>query len=159
MNKKLFHDKDCQCGLIVLIFAVLGWAYTHATIHTSNALVASGIAADFYPKLLFSVLGVCGIVLFVQGAMRPEAEQVPFPRTDWKRILITFVLLLAYAYLMEYTGFILSSIVFMVVFMLFLGERKVLNLILVPVIGSILIYLLFGKVFMIALPTAPFLPF
>ena len=159
MNKKIFHDKDCQCGLIVFLMGVAGWLYTHATIHTTNALVASGISADFYPKLLFILLCVCGVILFIQGAMRPAEDQVPFPRTDWKRILITFVLLLAYAYLMQYTGFIISSIVFMVVFMLFLGERKILNLILVPVIGSLLIYLLFGKIFMISLPTTPFLSF
>ena len=159
MMKRVFRDKDCQCGLFVFLLGCVGWLYTHATIHTSNALVASGIAADFYPKLLFVVLAACGVLLFIQGSIRSAEEQVPFPRTDWKRILITFVMLLAYAYLMQFTGFIISSIVFMVVFMLFLGERKVLNLILVPVIGSVAIYLLFGKVFMIALPTAPFLPF
>ena len=157
MIKRIFRDKDCQCGLIVFLMGVAGWLYTHATIHTSNALVASGISADFYPKLLFGLLAVCGVILFVQGYTRPEAEKVPFPRTDWKNIFVTFLMLLAYAYLMQYTGFILSSIIFMAAFMLFLGERKVLNLILVPVIGSILIYLLFGKIFMISLPGVPFL--
>jgi len=155
MKRNLLRDKDCQAGLIVAAFGAVGWAYTHATIHTSNALVASGIAADFYPKLLFGLLVFCGALLFFQGFTRTAEEQVPFPKTDWKNVLITFALMLAYAFLMDakLLGFIIASIIFMFVFMLFLGERKPLILVLVPVIGSLAVYLLFGKVFMIALPT------
>ncbi len=157
MNSKRnpLKDRDFQAGAIVLIFAIAGYVYTQMTVSTSNALVASGIAADFYPKLLFLVLGACGVILMVQSARRLPEEQVPFPRTDWKRLLISFFLMLAYAFLLDekLLGFIIASILFMFVFMLFLGERKWRNLILVPVVGTFAIWLLFGKVFMIALPT------
>jgi|GEM_PF-664141 len=155
MKRNLLRDKDVQAGLLVILFAIAGYFYTNATVSTSNSLVASGIAADFYPKLLFLVLGICGVILLVQGAMRKPEEQIPFPRTDWKRIFISFFMMLAYAFLIDekLLGFIIASILFMFAFMFFLGERKWLNLILVPIIGSFGVWLLFGKVFSIALPT------
>ncbi len=157
MNSKRnpLKDRDFQAGLIVLVFAIVGYIYTQMTITTSNALVASGIAADFYPKLLFAVMGVCGIILMIQSARRLPEEQVPFPRTDWKRLFIGFFLMLAYAFLIDekLLGFILASILFMFVFMLFLGERNWRTLIIVPLAGTFGIWLLFGKVFRLALPT------
>ena len=69
MKRNLLRDKDVQAGLIVLLFAIAGYFYTNATVSTSNKLVASGISADFYPKLLFLVLGVCGIALQFCGVL------------------------------------------------------------------------------------------
>lgn len=151
--KAYLRDKDFQAGILTALFGIVGWLYTHATIETANALVASGIAASFYPKCLFGALVICGAILMYQSYMKLPEERTPFPRTDWKGIFVTFVLMLAYTFLMDFVGFIISSIVFMVAFMLFLGERSWKTLILVPVIGSVGVYLIFGKLFMIALPT------
>ena len=151
--KTYLREKDFQAGLLTALFGVAGWLYTHATVTTSNSLVASGIAADFYPKCLFGALVLCGLFLMYQSFMKLPEERQTFPRTDWKSVIITFVLMFAYAFLLDIAGFIISSILFMFVFMLFLGERNWKTLILVPVLGSIGVFLVFGKLFMIALPT------
>ena len=151
--KAYLREKDFQAGLITAVFGVAGWLYTHFTVTTSNSLVASGIAADFYPKCLFGALVIFGAMLMYQSFMKLPEERQSFPRTDWKGVIITFIMMFAYTFLMDIVGFIISSIVFMVAFMIFLGERNLKTLILVPVIGSVGVYLVFGKLFMIALPT------
>ena len=54
---------------------------------------------------------------------------------------------------LRYLGFVADTLIGIPVLMVWLGERKWLNLVLVPLIGSFGVWLLFGKVFSIALPT------
>lgn len=140
-------DQDFQSGLAFVILSIAGFFYSVVYIDSVSRV---GVPADFYPKLLFVILGLCGLRLMYVGYKR--AEKVPFPKMDWKMVLITFALLLGYAFLMELAGFVISSIVFMLLFMLVLGERKPVTLVGVPVIGTLAVYFLFTKAFMIVLP-------
>ena len=147
MVKNILRDKDCLSGLVVLIFAIAGYVYSEVKI---SSVATVGVAPDFYPKLLFIVIGGCGAATLIQGIRREQKKNMPY--FNWKPVLTTIGLLVGYAYLLQLTNFIISSILFMVAFMLVLGERKPLNLISVPVVTSLLIYFLFSKAFMIMLP-------
>ena len=147
MLKNMVRDRDSLSGLIVLIFAIAGYIYSVFKI-SSDATV--GVAPDFYPKLLFIVIGISGLVTLLNGFRREIKKEMP--AFNWKAVITVITLLIGYAYLLQLVGFVISSIVFMIAFMFVLGERKPINMIVVPIITSLLIYFLFSKAFMIMLP-------
>lgn len=147
MLKNMVKDRDSLSGFIVLIFSIAGYFYSEFKI-SSEAKV--GVAPDFYPKLLFIVIGICAVITLF-GSIKRESKRT-MPKFNWPAVITVIALLIGYAYLLQLTGFIISSIIFMVAFMFVLGERKPLNMILIPVITSLLIYFLFSKAFMIMLP-------
>ena len=156
MKKNFLRDKDCQCGLLFILFGIVAYIYTHVTIHKMANTVSAGVNPDLYPKFVFAGMVICGVIILVQGLRRTkEDKQTPFPKVDWKKIIGSFVLMMAYSILMseKMLGFVIASVLFLFAFMFFLGERKWLNLVLVPIVCSVGIWLLFGKLFMISLPT------
>jgi len=152
MNSKLkvkskFADQDFKVGLVLLIVAILGYYYSVVYIYSVSTV---GVAPDFYPKFLFFILGLSGIVLMIQGYKRVDKK--PMPKYNWKMLIVTTALLFGYELLFEYFGFVISTIVFMVIFMLVLNERKPIKIVLVPILTTLSIYFLFTKAFMILLP-------
>lgn len=139
-------DSDCWAGGFLIIFSVWGAISGRQIVH----LKTQGLSAAFFPNLLFVVMAICGIVLFYRGWVRKA--KVSVPRFCWSKLLPWFALLAGYSFSFEYIGFIFATLVFMVVGMILLGERRWKVLGLVPVISSVGIYYLFSKVFMIAMP-------
>ncbi len=139
-------DADCLAGFALLIFSFFGVTVGKEIVH----LKTQGLSAAFFPNLLFVVLAICGFVLIYQGWRREQKS--PLPQFIWSKLIPWFVLLAAYALVFEYAGFIIATILFVIVSMLLLGERRLVWLGAVPLISSFGIYFLFSKVFMIVMP-------
>lgn len=145
-----FRDQDCFLGLIFVILGVLGYLYSDIYIYSED-VPGAGVAPDFYPKLLFTILAICGLGLIIEGYKHEEKKPLLI-KFDWKILLPTIVVLFGYAILFEKFGFIISTLVFMIVFILLLGERNPVLILSVPIITTLFIYLLFTRAFMIVVP-------
>lgn len=141
-----FKDQDIFSGSLLILCALIGYFFAAQM----ENLVVAGLSAAFYPSLLFTIMLICGSSLVYQGHKRQEKN--PFPAFKWGKILPMVVALSLYVLLLEYVGFIASTIIFLISAMLIFGERRKKILLTVPVITAVVVYYLFSTAFMIVLP-------
>jgi putative tricarboxylic transport membrane protein len=139
-------DQDVYSGSALVLVSLVGIFMARSLPH----MATTGLSAGFFPGFMFMCLGICGLGLIYQGWKRNE--KVAMPKFLWKKIIPMLVLAGLYAFALEPIGFRISTLLFVLVTMFFLGERKPISLITVPVITSLSIFYLFSKVFLIALP-------
>lgn len=139
-------DADCWSGIALIVFALAGLCSASNIVQ----LKTQGLSAGFFPNLLFGVLILCGLILICQSWRRQEI--IPFPKFQWRKLVPWFITLMMYALVFEYAGFIISTLIFMVVGMLLLGERRLVVLGAIPLLSTFGIYYLFSKIFMIVMP-------
>lgn len=98
------------------------------------------------------VMIVLTLIVLAQGISIKKAEEAPeevkerksFTVTaEGKKLAVYILSLVAYLILMKYLGFIVSTLLFIAGLTYYLGERKISNLILVPVCLTAGIYLMF----------------
>ncbi len=103
--------------LFLLVVLLYGWGGSQLT----TALQGDVIGPAFFPRIL-TVLGiVLGIVLFVQGATREKTDG-PEERGSDLTALVPAAMLLVYALVMEWLGFVLATVPFLVIAFRYLGH-------------------------------------
>jgi hypothetical protein len=124
------------------------------------------IAPDFWPIwiLNFAVLISAGILFSaikdVYKEIKDSAAKQPIgePATEMPtakelgRTLGVVGITLVYLYLMPILGFFVSTIVFGIVYLLFLRERQAVTLISAPIFLVLLIYIVFTQLLVVPLP-------
>lgn len=79
--------------------------------------------AGFFPAVLAALLAVvalAGLIAALRGSGRQEGED---SRLVWKKIILTVTALLAFAFIFEYVGYLVTTFLF-VAFLLRIVERK-----------------------------------
>ena len=138
-------SNDVLVGLIIIVFSIAGFVYTHAT--DMQSLV--GLSPGAFPQFLFAMMGLCGISICFEGKKRTESTQV---NLNWKKFLSVVLLLVIYAYALEYLGFIISTIAFLAIALYIFEEKRIKVVLAVPVFTSVIIYYMFTELFLIPLP-------
>ncbi len=141
-------NKDKLIGIILIIFSLAGVAYSATIPSTSNLPLAA--TTKFYPIILLIALGFCGFVIMLTAPKCPETA--PSPKFSRKKLAIYTGLLILYIVLFKYIGFIVSTVIFMLLAMRFHGEKRPLFLIGFPVLSGLGMYLLFCYLFQVPLP-------
>ena len=137
--------------LILLAGAALGWHALNR--HAQLARVDWALSPYLFPLLVSMGLFILGILLMQEG-MKPQHQSTKQP-LHWPTVVMTIGCALCYFLLMPFLGFALATALFLLAMLLFLGERRVLMLILLPLVFSAVLYTLFGKLLHVMLPGAP----
>lgn len=140
-------NSDTGAGIVLALFSLAGIVYISQQGYKSTV----GLSPGFFPTFVLVVLGLCGVVLFAKS-VTVEKDKTFIPVFAWKKLLPVIVMLAVYMFAMEYIGFIISTLIFMVVTMLFYGERRKKYLALVPIATTAFIFLVFTEIFNIPLP-------
>jgi putative tricarboxylic transport membrane protein len=101
-------------------------------------LAVAGLSAAFFPSFLFTIMVICGLVLIRQGIKREK--KIPFPNLHLPKLLPVVGILVIYVLLMDYLGFIISTIVFLLTSLYVFGERRKKMLAVVPVTTAVIVY-------------------
>ncbi|MDR1251790.1 MAG: tripartite tricarboxylate transporter TctB family protein [Treponema sp.] len=129
-----------------------------------------GLGPGGYPMLVTGVLAALGIILAIQGwlqmrravkAVRAEkdsagAKKLPGPG-ELRGIAILALSFWLYIVLIKYLGYLITTPIFLFLFLLQYGDRKWLRMILVSVITTVASWVLFVHAFRIFLPDFYFL--
>ncbi|WP_181347563.1 tripartite tricarboxylate transporter TctB family protein [Thalassobacillus sp. CUG 92003] len=140
-------NQDVIVGALSLVLAVLGMVASSSlpTQGTSN------VSAGFYPLLLFILLGLCSLGILWRGFKKVERNV--FPSFKWTRIIPFILLIIFYAFSLNWAGFLISTLIFMVTAMRILGEHKLWKLAGIPLLSTFAIYITFVHLFQITLPS------
>src|SRR5699024_5380504 len=84
--------------------------------------------------------------------VKPKKEKKNINDTDYKRVLYILIALILWVYFVPILGFILCTFLFTISVMIIMGNRKIYQLILVPLLLSTIIYYTFNNLLNVFLP-------
>lgn len=113
------------------------------------------VPPSFIPNLAGMGLLVVGILLSITsffGKTKKEGKEETVKLKDIKNIGITILVLFAYAFLFPVIGFLTTSMLFIVILSIILGQRNLLKLLILMILIPALVWGLFELIFAIPLP-------
>lgn len=156
---------DIFCGVFFLIICGIG-VWSVSSLPEASGLDYVGPAA--LPKFAIAVLALCSIYLIIKGfIVKAPKKYLPEKKIFTK---VCIVILIFYAYLASVTylgdffmtmenpiflyggGFGISTVLFLLIILPFLGRRKPLEIIAVSCITTALLIVIFGMFFKVLLP-------
>jgi hypothetical protein len=160
--------EDKVIGIILIVFSA--FMYTQ-TLEFPEAVFGTK-GAGFFPKILFSLLALAGAALTASAFIRdrkktigppaggkspdiPFRDRVKNSLDSHSQVILSFFLVFVYIVIMDYFGYLVATLAFMVTLMWFLGpkRRRGIPLILVISCGmTFIIYFSFLELLQIFLP-------
>ncbi|WP_044469632.1 tripartite tricarboxylate transporter TctB family protein [Mannheimia massilioguelmaensis] len=153
--KKYISDKNFLAGFI-FFFVALFYLISAFQIETKNLV---SVEADFMPKIYGIFLLITAIILMITSFIKIQKTNVIYENkeTDWKRIFAVIGLVFIYVLLMQYVGFIITSIPFLFCLSWLLTPLYIKKNIIVYVIFSIVLpviaYFLFSYYLNLTMPS------
>ncbi len=160
--KKIYSD--LRSGILLFVISLL----MYFVLIPAQISVKAGknLAADFFPKLMVIVFGLCGLLLAATSAydLYRHREQATKERaegawkTDYKVFLphvIFLVSAIVYLVLLQHLGFVLSSIPFLIFLLWHFGSPSWGKNLVIAVVYVPIVYLIFSYGFRIRFPMGP----
>lgn len=154
--------KYCSLGVFVSLFlTILGCAWLSLCYKMKGAGIADsstwGTGATI-PKFILYIFIVLNLWVFISeiiaaGKRRAADTKDPAGKKSAVLVLAEIASLIIYSFVIDYVGFIISTIVLMIVTMLLLGERNKILLAAVPVGFTAFLFVIFQYALKIQLPT------
>ncbi|MCL4439228.1 MAG: tripartite tricarboxylate transporter TctB family protein [Firmicutes bacterium] len=148
---------DLIMSLVILVVAIALYLTTFTfPVFPQYRYVDSG----FWPKIVLAVLIFLAIMLVIESVRKKRHLQVigqggveKQEREGLVRMLGAGALLLVYIFIgLQYVGFVLSTLLFTVAFMVLLGNRRPLPLVLTPLLITGLSVAVFSRMLLVPLP-------
>jgi Tripartite tricarboxylate transporter TctB family len=148
------HGDGAAAWLELLIWlGVAGLAFALTFQFASEAGTYAWGAAS-WPRAIIVLMALIALLQYAGRRPRPLREpQAPTPSSGISRSAAALLLPLAYVFLLPRTGFHLTTLVFVLIYLLLLGERRPAALVGVPLGILAAVVLVFTKLFYVALPT------
>ena len=144
-----YNTPDAKEGFFFI--AIGGVAFALALGYHMPGSIALSPAA--FPIIVSAVLAFLGLRLVMRV---PKDGGKTLTKSEFMSrlgvVAMIFALCLAYAFAMQIVGFIISTMVYLFVFLLMLGERRKSMIVLVPVVTSLGVYFFFEKALSVMLP-------
>lgn len=139
----------CLC-LGALGFLFLGWLVAEPKVLFGRSLTA--IAPSLFPSIVLGALFVLCAIHLLSKLRAERSDDDEEGITGWRRGAIFFGILTAYALAMEPIGFIISSAITMAVLSWFIGNRSIIQIVLISTLGPFLLYLGATRLLAVGLP-------
>jgi len=150
---------DLYSGIVVMAYSLLLFGFSFG-IH-EDVVPGDRLGSRFFPRLVVILLAVCAAFIIGDGlkAGRPAASGAPArPERSGgtpQRAAWTVCLSFGYIIFFKSLGIIVVTPLLIVGLMLAWGVKSKVNLVLIPVLSTAILYLLFGYAFEIMLPMGP----
>ncbi len=144
MNKKYI---EILLSIFLIILSVL--LYRSTATFPKSALFTTAV----YIKFLSISLLIASLFMLIFAIKADIKERVNFTK-DPKKFFILILSLIIYVWIMRYVGFIISTLIFLITTMRFMGYDKFVKSLIISVGVTAFVYILFVKIFEIQLPEA-----
>ena len=153
--------KNIIAVVLFLAFAVAVWFISGSFVTKLSArLSANQLGNDFFPKLVAVLMAILSLILLAQTIFSkpgspvnqdPPEEERP-TRKELVLPAIGVALMVMYLIIIEPIGFVLSTAMLILAFLALVRCRKWYYYVVTPLIGSLGVYMLFTRVFLVILP-------
>ncbi|MCR5293620.1 MAG: tripartite tricarboxylate transporter TctB family protein [Lachnospiraceae bacterium] len=152
---------DLITSVFFLIFGI--WLILYARTFPESAIVSIG--PDFMPTTIGLLMAVLAAILLVQSIMalkKPAEIKADEDAPEYKRVIESLVLSLAYVFLLQPVGFIISTLVYLFAQIFVLApevnrtKKDLIIFAVVDVVFTFIVFFLFRYGFKIVLPAGIF---
>ena len=161
MNKNPI-TKDTVTGVFSV---VLGIAYLVGTYKIPMLDAGDEVGPRAFPFLIAATVILCGFLLLIKEFFNKERQAFSFhfiaERGIWLRILLIMAAGITYGLILDWLGYILSTIIFMVFVGSLINTRRYLQNLIIAVVFSISTFIAFALILKLSMPRGvlSFLPF
>lgn len=144
-----------RANIIFGILAILISCFVFYELRSFPEAPPGEIGADYFPRLIAISLAITGIILIAVSFLKKTTENIEaisFKDKAFKRAVFSFVMTVVYCFAIEFAGFVVSSILFLMALMFMLNERGFIKMALISSAISGGIYLIFSELLFIDLP-------
>lgn len=141
-------------GLSIFLFAAIPYQIERPPVLFGQS--ASGLDPAFFPTLVAVLLLIVGAIYFwvSLGLDEPNGFRA-LTAESYRTVAVTLAVFVFYAAILRPTGFLLSSGLVVVILSVFYGARHIPSIALVAVGVPLLIYAIFRRLLLVALPELP----
>lgn len=110
------------------------------------------LSPALFPLIITSLTFLFSIALIIRGIKDKNVKQEGDSIENWKRLLLVIFISIMYLIILPKLHFLVASIIYLLLFLLILGERKWWLLGVISIITPLLIQYLFGNLLDVFLP-------
>ncbi len=139
-------------GIIVTMIGVVIVVLIPSQIEEMPGM-ATQMSPSFFPTVAAVFLIILGIAMIYQSFLQSGAQKsVDITRNAVLRVILAAALLVAYTYLFQHIGFVVTSALFFVIFAYIFGSRSYLKIVISMILIPVAVWLFFEMLFKIPLP-------
>lgn len=157
-ERQYLSNSKIKESIFFIAIAVIIFLYSLASHYTTKNLQWS-LSPYLFPLLVSVFMILISISLFAEGIkdekLREKEETDKIEKKDkvyWKEVLFTIFISAVYYFAMDIIGFIVSTILFLLILFAFLGERRKWLITIISVSTTAIIYFIFGVLLHVMLP-------
>ena len=154
-KKKFISNPEIQDGIVVLLLGAALLIYSLFMHYTARVQTEWKMSPYLFPVLISVFAILLAVSLFADGKRTmatDEKKKAPDSFRNFKRVLAVALMAIIYEILMDITGFIPATIVFLMAMFRFFGEKRWWMIVLIATATSLIIYLLFGVLLNVRFP-------
>ena len=139
---------DTFIGLGLFLFGILTWIVAG---YQATGFTYMGISPGFFPRLLSGLISFLALILMIQGMRRKKDDEFEFDRKAMKRVLVVAAMAFVYVFVMQYIGYIISTMLFLFLVLKYYGVSTKVTVI-ITVVLPFLVYYTFTEVMYVVVP-------
>ena len=140
-------------GAAVLGLSLAGFYYYRVSLLETRGFTSGELGPKVFPTLLVVIFSFLSILLLLNGLSRaPEEGNTRLKRGDWTKGALCILFSVGYLVTLFRFGFLISTPIFLSLFVWLYGGRKIKVIVPAALIPTIAIYVIFWKFLKIFLP-------
>ena len=154
-GRAAFSTRTAELAVAAAFF-VLGMIVIYDSLRLGMRCVADGPQAGYFPFYLGVIICASAAITFVFGLRMPAAKNKTFVEVgQLKLVLSVLVPSMVYVGLVGWLGIYVSSVLFIALFMRWLGKYSWWKVAAVSIGTSVVFFLIFERWFLVPLPKGP----
>ncbi|MDN5343893.1 MAG: Tripartite tricarboxylate transporter TctB family [Clostridia bacterium] len=137
----IYRDKNFLSGAAIFILSIFLYKGSEAIPATEKLLL---MRASFFPLVISIGLFICGVTLLTLPFIRKKVDLLSLPGGKDMLVLLIFIAFIyLYIYTMEFLGFILGTLLYLLLSMLLLCVKNKIQGLLLALGVTVVIYFIF----------------
>lgn len=142
---------DKVAGVVFLLISLL---FISESLKISGSAYGSEVGPKIFPLILGIVLGLLSLRLMYE-TFKSKAEKKEKANLDIKNFVILFVSAIAYVFLLEILGYMITTFIFLVIAFQVMEKGKILQTIIIAAVFAVGVYTMYVNLLGGALPKFP----
>ena len=143
-------NRDLIDGVLFMFLSVLIFFISAGMDGFGNTVLSPGT----FPAISAGVLFFLALNLFFKSFKTQDSDpgQKKEGQIRWRPVLVVTLICLVYVWVLPILHFVVSTMFFLVVFLFYIGERRIWMVAMVSVSTTFVIYFIFGNMLKVLLP-------